>query len=119
MNLTTKDVLAKITELVEAQPDFVYVKSEWRNVPNGNGCFYVEEDGKTGSCLFGQALIALGVPADLLAAWEFNNISIVLRELDIENIDDDYDLFDEVQSAQDDGYAWQDCLRVYTQNVLS
>lgn len=116
--ITALDVKNKIIELVEAQPDFMYVAEEGRE-GSGNGCFYVQEDGVTGDCLFGQALIALGVPASTMSNHEGQNISKVLAHLGVKGDVDLIYSFDEVQSAQDSGYSWRVCLEALNEDLVT
>lgn len=91
-----RDLAKKALELAEASPDFVYTDA-------GSGCVYVEEDVNgelVGSCLFGQAFLALGVdPATLV---EDNNTGIeALLGIDIATTG-----FGSAQGCQDVGIAW-------------
>jgi len=56
--LTFTDLARKAVEIADASPDFIYVPPPPLTT-RGPRCAYANPDG-TGSCLFGQAMIALG-----------------------------------------------------------
>lgn len=62
MSITIEDVARKAVELADANPEHIYRQAD--------GCLYVHRDESglpTGyGCIFGQALIALGVSADVI-----------------------------------------------------
>ena len=86
--LTSQDVARKAIELCEADPDHVYEAQTLDPEYHLPECHYVHEDEDTGElyggCLFGRALIALGVPAALLRDYNDNGIGHVLAELGID-----------------------------------
>lgn len=96
----------KALELAEANPDFVY------EAPDGRGCVYMDGEGQP-SCLFGQALVGLGV--DIPEAWEDKAISEVLRYIFVPDEDVRVDALlarwgglDTAQSCQDEGSPWSE-----------
>ena len=107
-DITPLDVAKKALELAEANPDFVYV-SPVQTAGINEDCFYFWK-GRP-SCLFGQALAALGFGPDDVA--EFAGINVVLERLFPDPaVKSDADRFakygglDIAQSYQDEGEPW-------------
>lgn len=71
--ITFDQIEAKVRELAAESP-------EYRYPGNGNGsCFYAP-NGEIPSCIFGKALIALGVEASWLTGREGNGIVALMRD---------------------------------------
>lgn len=115
MTITAVDVARKAVELAEANPEFVY-KSE------GDRCLYVHRDdeGKPNGegCLFGQALVGLGVDPERLKPCEGLEISVVLSNLGVDRDLDLVDAMDSTQSDQDCSTAWGEAIG-HTKDALA
>ena len=94
---TAVDVAAKALELCEAQPEFVYDPPD-----RAGNCLYVY-DGQP-SCLFGQALVALGADPLALAVRRNDSITAIVDDFGL-TAEKDYFL-EKAQVSQDTGYAW-------------
>lgn len=93
---TALDLAKKALEIAEANPDYVY--------PSGD-CVYVEDEhDEKGSCLFGQALIALGVWPETLDAYYDTNIVGVLDDMDVHHPKRAF--LEAAQMGQDAGAPW-------------
>lgn len=107
MKLTTKDVALKAVELADANPDFIYKSPEI--TPGTRGmCTYVHRDEEDNSptgegCLFGQALMALGVDPNTIP--ESLHIAVAMRDLGIENTGFAETMVS-AQGNQDAGIPW-------------
>lgn len=104
---TAGQVINKVRDLAEAQPNFVYFKPEVEE-DMGNGCLYVHGRGtenERGGCIVGQALMALGV--EIEKKHEANNASSVIRHMGIDHTDKEIQWLDNVQSSQDTGETWE------------
>jgi len=104
--VTPLDVARKALELIDASPEFKYSGDPFV------GCAYLrrDEDGNVtgeGDCLFGQALISLGVPVEYLDQQEGNGIETVLAHLETgESTPVPGGHLTYAQWAQDDEQAW-------------
>lgn len=103
--ITALDVARKALELADANPGFIYQRPV-----AGEGCKYVhyrDSDAPEGGCIFGQALLALGVKVDDIP--ENIGIRALLPELGIEG-----GMYGELahsmgyaQGRQDGGATWR------------
>lgn len=100
-------VAKKAVEIARENPDFVY------KVPDEGACVYVEdrESSPRGSCLFGQALLALGANPDEIP----EDVGIVPLLHQMRNGEADWDWgrqtqlqkeMSRTQGAQDGGDPW-------------
>ncbi|MGW1739993.1 hypothetical protein ACWCPQ_14405 [Nocardia sp. NPDC001965] len=82
MTITDQTLVAEVRRLAAENPNFVYQK------PEGSiFCVYVEQDSdgnKVGSCILGQAMINLGVPAEkLVGSGGFAGLALDLLDMEI------------------------------------
>lgn len=111
--ITTKDVALKAIELADANPEHVY-QSPLTSEGNRGMCTYVHRDkdaAPTGyGCIFGQALMALGVDPDTIP--ESLHIGIAMKDLGVEATDQDLiDSMVVAQGEQDAGQTWERAVR--------
>lgn len=121
-------VARKAIELAEANPEFVYeiptprpddetyflnaegvVVDEYGYPAEGASCLYVHEtgDGPKGGCVFGQALLAVGLTPEELAPFEQNGISaLFLGDAVGLKAGSILDAMSKMQTRQDGGDAW-------------
>ncbi|WP_020142340.1 hypothetical protein [Terracoccus sp. 273MFTsu3.1] len=119
---TALQVAEKAIQLADQNPHFVYKSPLTGPVKD---CLYVHE-GK-GSCIFGQALLALGVAdAEYLDKNKDLRIGTLLRRMadarliaPIPTIDDQVLLtrMGSAQRAQDDGMEWGDAVATLREHV--
>lgn len=126
MTATVHDVLTEALRLAEANPDFVYVPPVGRiGTLVSKTCRYVHSG--AGSCLFGQALINVGVPYSRVATHEGDGILAVVRSL-IQSGDIVLDevqprtinrlsLASRAQTLQDQRHPWRDTVPLLKQAV--
>lgn len=105
---TALDVARKAVDLANANPDHIYQPQ-----PNTAGCMYVhrDENGKRidgEGCLFGQAMIAVGVP--VTRDDEHTHIGAVLHSKGLDGPGDLLGLMEQVQSCQDARDTWGDAI---------
>lgn len=110
---TVFDVVAKVREIVAANPDFIYVKNPTPGCSLQGSCDYVH-NGKP-DCLMAKALHALGTPVHVLAQCEGMLIRGVLGSVgvDVRSTDQHQRAgawLRAVQSSQDDGNEWGQCV---------
>lgn len=104
MNITVSQVIDQAIRLCEQRPDHKYAGGLV------GSCSYVPNERDVEGCLFGQALVKLGVSTDVLKEFEAQDddgsIVTLLREWGLE-LDDRTDMYlMDAQRAQDDGKAW-------------
>lgn len=106
-DITPLAVARKAAELARANPEFVYKLPE---VGSGfSACVYVHEG--EGSCLFGQALLALGGDPDVLALHHDSDIAgVLLLEFGATDTAEALDDLVQAQMSQDLGHPWGDPL---------
>lgn len=109
VGLTVGAVARKAIELAEANPEFIYQQVEVEDPTFGpiEDCAYIHDG--SGSCLFGQALVALGVDPWILSRHEGQSIDYVLRGLGAIRSDEDERLALtalEAQGLQDAKAPW-------------
>lgn len=101
---TFEQLKSKVIEILDSDPEFVYSEYEeeytyaGQSVPHRR-CFYVK-DGR-GSCIFGRALIDLGVQADYFEPWEDRGIDEILNDLEVEYTRAEKEWAIKVQCSQD------------------
>jgi hypothetical protein len=98
MTITTGDVVAKVKELAEREPNRVLPR------------WYVQRDdnGLVGpGCIIGTALHELGASLDDLAACESWTVEVVLRRLGIRGSVGAGGWLSEVQRATDSAVEWK------------
>lgn len=109
---TIDDVIAKVRELAAADPEFVY-SGDAEGYPV---CKYIHKDDQPG-CIFGQALLALGVSPDRLREYddtEDSTITSILCQLaGADRIADAQKLAwcGQCQRAQDSNEQWAEAIR--------
>ena len=112
MSFTTADVVAKVRDLAVASPHFIYTPPVTIEPSGRPACLYVHyaTDGTlVGGCIVGQALLALGVPAETLRKYDESdgaNASTVVSELLDGGACQELLWLDYVQRKQDNGYEW-------------
>lgn len=106
-----ESLIAKVRELAEESPDFVY------EALRPNLCFYATGQNCDG-CIFGQALLALGVEKDVLEGFDQRNLSgqssgiePILDLLDIGASERQKEWCTAVQRAQDRGASWSEAVK--------
>ena len=121
IKIDNKAFEAEVRKLVAENPDKVYAipevwSDEAEGFVEGDSCVYVERDQDSGelcgSCLFGQVLVNLGVPAAELENGYVNKSSIggLNRKLGL-GLDDRYVSWaSAAQRRQDDKMPWRDAL---------
>lgn len=120
IDLTYAEFKATLVKLAEEKPDFIYKEAE-RDGENVPLCVNVELiDGKwVGSCLIGQAYVALGIEAEDLVDMEeedANTLAEFLEESGAVNYDLGWDyshlkmLAAEAQQGQDRGLPWREAV---------
>jgi hypothetical protein len=90
--ITSQEFIDAVHTVLDKRGDgFVYQAPVGVEYEDSGTCVYSEDEGQTGSCLFGAALIEeLGVPYD--ASWEGATIAQILRgEAGSEDVDFDFD----------------------------
>lgn len=112
VNFTIEDVIREVIRLAGENKDHQYHGSEFSApVPYSlsGGCSYLHCDEKL-PCIFGQALMNLGVPIEILRNNEKQGISTVFSRLYGEynqTVTLDTTRFCiEIQSQQDENYSW-------------
>lgn len=105
MSETGEKVIAKVRELVVANPDFIYES------PLGEGSCVNVYEGK-GSCLIGQALFDLGIIDASIETDRVNGSGIysVIRKFELDISEPEANWLATVQSCQDCGLAWADAI---------
>ncbi len=108
-DFTAADVIAKVREIASASPDFVY------HSPKAPVCVNVAKtaDGQwVGSCIVGQAVVALGVPAKEIwdKVWDAFSAEALLRHLGVSasGLQDAWLL--RVQARQDSQVPWAEAI---------
>lgn len=111
-DFTTKDVLNEVIRLSQEDPDFVYTTQHGRgsNYPCGYAGM-APGTTKGRSCIIGQALQNLGVPADKLSHLYHMASKVMKDVLHIEGSADVFALLDKVQLYQDAGLSWGESVR--------
>lgn len=106
---TARQVAEKAIELADQNPHFVYKQPE---VHGMEMCLYVDPaDPTKGHCLFGQALVALGVPTVTLRLHERRGVERVID--DLLGVTMGHELVMELahaQGQQDYGEPWADAV---------
>lgn len=105
---TFEELEREVRRIAAERADFVYVRS------GGNRyCMYLHyEDGvPVGDCLFGQALINLGVEPASLVPLETKDIGRVMISLGIKCSIRQFDWAYNLQQCQDKGMTWGECVR--------
>lgn len=121
---TEHELIQALRDVIEDRgPDFVYVGIDDHPMQAGyaeNQCYYSEDNGKTGHCLFGCALIEkLDVNYD--SGWENLGIRDVLAMVDEYQGRCDselLDVFNNTQGAQDKGLPYEDVLETLEAGLL-
>lgn len=94
-----KEIEAEVRRIAQESPQFAYERHtgvRW--------CMYIFNG--EGDCIFGRALINVGVPLEELACCESQPIAGVLRDLNIPTTPRERDWAGAVQEWQDKGAAW-------------
>jgi hypothetical protein len=101
MSITLRQIQGAVRQLVEEKPDYVYT------MPDGAiQCLYLDPNTGEGSCLIGQALLALGVRKN-----EFDERNWMSAErLPFWDTEETANWARCVQREQDDGKAWGNAL---------
>lgn len=110
-DFSEQDVLNAVEELVAANPDHKYHGESTRPVGELPTCQYLNNDRKTGRCLFGQALLKIGVAPEHLNEVEMQAVSSAI--ISLKDLDSFYEselvvLFDHIQHFQDANLSWKD-----------
>lgn len=108
-DFTEEDFISTVIDLVVKNPDFVYQKPEGMG-----GCCYLQVDDKPG-CLFGQALLKLGVSKNFLYDCDpySDGDNPDIRQMLAANTnfsDKTVDLCSSLQDNQDCGISWKKSL---------
>jgi hypothetical protein len=124
--ITVEDIIAKVREIANENPDYTYVHPEELDkdsgfTPGGMDCAYVHlsyDDSYEGGCIFGRALIDLGMPADELHdVYESKGIEGVLENEGIVTANEIATSkvlwITEVQTAQDGRSSYHDMYAPY------
>lgn len=117
MTITINDVIRATFEVLDERGgDFKYEPQGNTESPS-NGCVYSADGGKTGSCLFGAALIdKLGVDYD--PQWEQPlSIQDVLNDLGIPFTDEVGYALENAQSQQDTGNPYREVWRTLSEGL--
>lgn len=105
--MNIEQVIDKAIELAEARPDHIY-----QQPPGTQTCSYVPQPEAPEGCIFGQALMALGVPEATLRRFEAQaspagvGITVLLDRLRISYPDHVRYSLREAQNQQDTGQEW-------------
>lgn len=117
VEFTQKQLVAKVREIVSLRPGVKYKPDEVRDPDNPGhvSCLYGKgtcSDGSEG-CIFGQALVALGVDRGSLDDGEIlGEISEVLDSLDIADNNGMDEWCMVVQKRQDEGKSWGEAVAI-------
>jgi hypothetical protein len=98
--LTFDQIEAKVRELAEANPDFIYWPERTTQT-----CTYVPDDVQP-ACIFGQAFTALGVPMEFLAEHATAGINEILESMHIATTPRQREWAAVVQRRQDSKARW-------------
>lgn len=111
MTITLNDVIRATFEVLEERGDDFRYEPQGDTESVGKGCVYSADGGKTGSCLFGAALIdKLGMEYD--PQWEQPlSIQDVLTDLGIPFTDEVGYALENAQGKQDVGNRYRDVRR--------
>ena len=113
--ITTKQILDKVIELAEANPDNSYIKDKEELT-----CYYTKGTCTNGTqgCIVGQTLMALGVKKEELEVFDDPGVgfvisakSVIRKLFDYSGVDPNLDILDSIQSMQDMGLGWGECIR--------
>ena len=105
--ITVKQLELEVRRLANENPDYIY-----KFPANTTTCRYIDHATNTGSCLFGQALVNLGVPTEEFGMFEGRGITtlyggLVARGLLEPTPPTEYvEWFAGVQMGQDTGNPW-------------
>lgn len=105
---TIDELISEVCRLAAERPDFVYERPV-----EGSECQYIHEGDEPG-CIFGHALLNLGVDPDKLRRSVA--IHTVLQRLGVDATADQLDWCLVAQSAQDTGEPWAVAVRNANQN---
>ena len=105
--ITLEQLKNEVLKLADASPTNHYI---WER--GQNSCWYVSGSCTNGSvgCIFGQALIKLGVPKERLQAREGDSIGTVLKILKIVDAVPPSHPFNIAQQIQDQGRDWAEAV---------
>lgn len=120
MSITLKQIAQEIRTLANEKPDFIYRNQPIPDPDGDTTCSYLgAQVGQVGgeACIVGQALSRVGIPDDLLRAFERAGAYHALSSLVVDEYIDveEYDAFDEnrilswvdaVQFHQDSNKEW-------------
>lgn len=103
-DITVADIVRATREVAAERPDFVYVS------PLLSGYCVYTHNGEP-SCLFGHALLRLGLPMSCLEELSTNvAIATACRQLNIPLTDGEARSLADVQHAQDNGVPWGEAI---------
>jgi hypothetical protein len=116
--ITQYDVVQEVRKIAAERPDFIYRKPQYKSngvLVDSASCMYInspEGEEPIPGCIFGHALLNLGVEPDRIRKYEGAIASSIVRNLLREATVDvlNADWMNKVQDAQDDGVAWGDAV---------
>lgn len=104
--ITDSTLVQALRDLAAERPDYVYSNPDIENSPSA--CLYVHGDEP--GCIVGAALHRLGVPLDVLSAYEGEGASTLLHYLNDDGVtsvsDDVRQRVSNVQRDQDGREPW-------------
>ncbi|ASZ75015.1 hypothetical protein FDI69_gp171 [Rhodococcus phage Trina] len=114
------DVLMQARIILRATPDFRYHGGDCAQEVGGKAlgsCRYIEDG--VGSCLFGKALLDLGVPADFISEQEENNIRVFWDDADITDFQKRIVTeLSRIQRMQDRNYTYGEIYELQNAGIL-
>lgn len=118
--LTPLDVLQEARKILQETPDFRYHGGDCAQEPHGKAlgaCAYIEDG--VGSCLFGKALLNLGVPADFISEYEEKGIRVFWEDADITDFQQRVvALLGRIQRMQDKNYTYGEIYELDKAGIL-
>lgn len=120
LKLSPTVVLFEARKILRETPDFRYHGGDCAQEPKGEAlgsCEYIEDG--VGSCLFGKALINLGVPAKFIAEHEDKNIRVFWENTDLSAFDErTVQTLGRIQRMQDRNYTYGEIYELQNAGIL-
>jgi hypothetical protein len=108
---TFDDLEARVREIIAADPDHIYQGVPAAVPGDTPRCYYVA-NADAESCIFGRALLSLGVTEDLLGEYEGGPVFQILGRLDVHYRASQDEWMALLQSSQDCGEPWGEALAI-------
>lgn len=118
--LSPQAVLMEARKILRETPDFRYHGGDCAQEPKGEvlgSCQYIEDG--VGSCLFGKALINLGVPAEFIAEHEDKNIRVFWENTGLSDFQERIvQCLGRIQRMQDRNYTYGEIYELESAGIL-